>query len=198
MVTLSRGYRRVSFIPDGTFESPETEGWSVLSPRTIIEPNRLAHGGHGLLSFPLHNSAIRTTTGSSTTSGRSYVLQFWYARSASSSGSSAASSSTSSYIDSSSGPSSSASSSASQSTSDGSKTTTEMNFPWRTRADDGQGSIEIVWNGDVIGNVEGGSSGWVRYEETVVAKGNDDLRLHRVSSPDIYNEYIDDISLFLL
>ncbi|KAJ7224174.1 hypothetical protein GGX14DRAFT_424590 [Mycena pura] len=174
-VTLSRGYARISHIPDGTFESftcdtadsdfcfaKSSQSWVGSSPdggdldATIFHYAPYAHMGSGVSllgsafgsdSFPgiLSPAAPLATL----EHGRTYVLQFFHS-----------------------------------STYSGAELE-RLAF------------VEVWWNGVLVGSVRAGYSAWAYYEFPVVSKGKgtDVLQFKGGHAPAY--DFIDDVYLFL-
>ncbi|KAF8625148.1 hypothetical protein AX17_006926 [Amanita inopinata Kibby_2008] len=168
-VTFSRGYRRISYVPDGGFEgynpcptfcfATSYANWIGTSPRggvldaTIFKFVPYAHSGHsvGILgSANGHDNlpgtlAPRNPLG--TSRGRRYAITFFHESSFS-------------------GP------------------VLEANA-----------FVDIMWNGRAIATIRPGFQRWTYYTFPVVAIGNDRLAFHGGKAPSW--DFIDDVYVFL-
>lgn len=172
-VTFSRGYKRLSVIPDGGFESyfcpsqdpndlcwTETDAnWIGSSPpgghwdALIFSHAAYAHSGHSVASFgsgdgsDSDSGTLVPAQTLNTVAGRTYSLQLFY------------------------------------------------NSNFNSGVDEANASLEIIWNGQTVSTIKAGNSPWTFYQFTVVAKGNDQLKFFGGSFPAYV--FLDDINLFL-
>ena len=171
-MTLSRGYRRLSLVPDGGFEgytcsdegifcyASSYKNWVGTSPdhgtldATIFSwaPYARTGEGSGLLGSATGADAFPGTLAPAepvvTVPGREYMIQFFHS---------------SSY---------------------------SGEFAER------ESYVQVVWNGDVVATIRPGYSGWRCFEFKVTGCGEDTLAFMGGKAPAW--SFIDDVSVFLL
>ncbi|THV02794.1 hypothetical protein K435DRAFT_827325 [Dendrothele bispora CBS 962.96] len=170
IVTQSRGYRRKSVVPDGSFEgftcgddlfcfTSSYSAWEGISPpygnfdASIFHFAPYAHTGTGaaLLGSAYGEDDLPGTLMPSsklqTEAGKTYTLQFFH------------------------------------------------NSAYSSIEDEADAFVKVDWNGVDIATIRPGFSNWTFYSFDVIAQGNDVLQFHGGKAPAF--SFIDDVNLFL-
>ncbi|KAG7089800.1 hypothetical protein E1B28_011450 [Marasmius oreades] len=170
-ISASRGYRRTSAVPDGSFETfactppaltcsiASFNGWvgtsdnaTVLDTAAISHDPALAHFGSGSISLgsisgKTNASGTETFKVATTVKGRNYALGLFHSNTL------------------------------------------------RNPTNASLGIVSVVWNGVIVDTITGAQN-WTFHGYTLTAAGNDTLAFHGGKFPAF--DFIDDVFLFLL